>query len=170
VRKLDAETWVYALSATKTNTDGVRREKPLRGEAAQALAAWLAAAPATTGPLFRRLHRGGTVGTTALTADHVARLVQRRAKLAGLEGDWAAHSLRSGFVTEAGRQGVPLGEVMAMTEHRGVGTVMGYFQAGSLLTSRASTLLVAPAVDRDTALTSKSDVVPGALNARSPER
>lgn len=170
VRKLDAETWVYALGATKTNTDGVRREKPLRGEAVHALAAWLAAAPATTGPLFRRLHRGGTVGTTALTADHVARLVQRRAKLAGLEGDWAAHSLRSGFVTEAGRQGVPLGEVMAMTEHRGVGTVMGYFQAGSLLTSRASTLLVAPAVDRDTALTSKSDVVPGALNARSPER
>jgi len=38
---------------------------------------------------------------------------------------------------------VPLGEVMAMTEHRGVGTVMGYFQAGSLLTSRATTLLPA---------------------------
>lgn len=141
VRKLDAETWLYALGATKTHTDGVRREKPLCGEAAHALAAWLAAAPATTGPLFRRLHRGGAVGTTALTADHVARLVQRRAKLAGLAGDWAAHSLRSGFVTEAGRQGVPLGEVMAMTEHRGVGTLMGYFQAGGLLTSRATDLL-----------------------------
>lgn len=73
-------------------------------------------------------------------------MVQRRAKLAGLDGDWAAHSLRSGFVTEAGRQGVPLGEVMAMTEHRGVGTVMEYFQAGSLLTSRAVTLL-APSHD-----------------------
>lgn len=141
VRRLDADTWVYALGATKTNTDGIQREKPLRGEAAHALAAWLAAAPALSGPLFRRLHRGGHVGTTALTADHVARMVQRRAKLAGLEGDWAAHSLRSGFVTEAGRQGVPLGEVMAMTEHRGVGTVMGYFQAGSLLASAASRLL-----------------------------
>lgn len=141
VRRLDADTWVYALGSTKTDISGVRREKPLRGEAAHALAAWLAVAPASTGPLFRRLHRGGHVGTTALTADHVARLVQRRAKLAGLDGDWAAHSLRSGFVTEAGRQGVPLGEVMAMTEHRGVGTVMGYFQAGSLLTSRAADLL-----------------------------
>ena len=143
VRRLDADTWVYVLGTTKTDTSGVRREKPLRGAAAHALAAWLAAAPAPTGPLFRRLHRGGAVGTTALTADHVARMVQRRAKLAGLEGDWAAHSLRSGFVTEAGRQGVPLGEVMAMTEHRGVGTVMGYFQAGSLLTSRAADLLSA---------------------------
>jgi integrase len=141
VRRLDADTWVYALGATKTHTEGIPREKPLRGAAAHALAAWLAAAPAPTGPLFRRLHRGGHVGTAALTADHVARIVQRRAKLAGLEGDWAAHSLRSGFVTEAGRQGVPLGEVMAMTEHRGVSTVMGYFQAGSLLTSRATDLL-----------------------------
>lgn len=145
VRRLDADTWVYALDATKTDASGVRREKPLKGAAAHAhaLAAWLAAAPATSGPLFRRLHRGGAIGATELTADHVARMVQRRAKLAGLEGDWAAHSLRSGFVTEAGRQGVPLGEVMAMTEHRGVGTVMGYFQAGSLLTSRATTLLPA---------------------------
>lgn len=95
------------------------------------------------------MHRGGRVSTSALTADHVARLVQRRAALAGLARDWATRSLRSGFVTEAGRQGVPLGEVMAMTEHRGVGTVMGYFQAGSLLTSRASTLLAAAREDNE---------------------
>jgi integrase len=145
VRRLDADTWLYTLGATKTDTGGIRREKPLRGPAAQALSAWLNAAPATEGPLFRRLYRGGKVGTTGLSGDQVARIVQRRAKLAGLEGDWAAHSLRSGFVTEAGRQGVPLGEVMAMTEHRSVGTVMGYFQAGSLLSSRASQLLPAEA-------------------------
>ncbi|WP_130907558.1 tyrosine-type recombinase/integrase [Pseudomonas sp. Sample_16] len=142
VRQLDADTWLYALGTTKTDTGGVRREKPLRGPAAAALAAWLAAAPADSGPLFRRLYKGNKVGSTGLSADQVARIVQRRAKLAGLEGDWAAHSLRSGFVTEAGRQGVPLGEVMAMTEHRSVTTVMGYFQAGSLLSSRATSLLV----------------------------
>ncbi|WP_329955396.1 hypothetical protein [Dyella monticola] len=37
-----------------------------------------------------------------------------------------------------------LGEVMATTEHRGVGIVMGYFQAGSLLQSRATALLAKP--------------------------
>jgi integrase len=141
VRQLDTDTWLYALGTTKTDTGGVRREKPLCGPAAHALTAWLAAAPATEGPLFRRLYKGGKVGTGGLSSDQVARIVQRRAKLAGLEGDWAAHSLRSGFVTEAGRQGVPLGEVMAMTEHRSVNTVMGYFQAGSLLNSRATSLL-----------------------------
>jgi hypothetical protein len=30
---------------------------------------------------------------------------------------------------------------MAMTEHRSVNTVMGYFQAGALLSSRATRLL-----------------------------
>jgi integrase len=141
VRQLDADTWLYALGTTKTDTGGVRREKPLRGPAAAALAAWLEVAPAESGPLFRRLYKGGKVSAAGLSSDQVARIVQRRAKLAGLEGDWAAHSLRSGFVTEAGRQGVPLGEVMAMTEHRSVSTVMGYFQAGSLLGSRAIQLL-----------------------------
>lgn len=47
-------------------------------------------------------------------------------------------------MTEAGRQGVPLGEVMVMTEHRSVGTVMGDFQAGALLDSRATQLLNTP--------------------------
>jgi len=149
VRQLDTDTWLYALGVTKTHTGGIRREKPLRGPAAEALTAWLRAAPSESGPLFRRMYKGDKVGTTGLSADQVARIVQRRAKLAGLDGDWAAHSLRSGFVTEAGRQGVPLGEVMAMTEHRSVSTVMGYFQAGTLLESRATTLLKSSPVGED---------------------
>ncbi|MHC8350859.1 site-specific integrase [Pseudomonas sp. RT4P38] len=141
LRRLDEETWLYALGATKTETSGQVREKPLRGDAARALDAWLTAAPCPGGPIFRRLRKYDQVTETALSGDAVARMIKRRATLAGLTGDWAAHSLRSGFVTEAGRQGVPLGEVMAMTEHRSVNTVMGYFQAGSLLSSRAIRLL-----------------------------
>ena len=34
-----------------------------------------------------------------------------------------------------------------MTEHRSVGTVMGYFQAGTLLSSRASALKLPGAFD-----------------------
>lgn len=151
---------VRKKTATKTDTGGVRREEPLRGPAAQALAAWLEVAPTDSGPLFRRLYKGGKVGTSGLSTDQVARIVQRRAKVAGLVGDWAAHSLRSGFVTEAGRQGVPLGEVMAMTEHRSVATVMGYFQSGSLLTSHATTLLTSTEIspiDSDESVNSDSD-------------
>ena len=112
----------------------------MRGDAAQAVAACLDAAKLTDGPLFRRLFRHSTVGPRGLSTDQVARIVQRRASLAGLPGDWAAHSMRSGFVTQAGRQGGALGEVTAMTEQRSVGMVLGYFQAGTLLSSRASAL------------------------------
>lgn len=144
LRRIDDDTWMLTLGATKTDASGVQREKPLRGDAAHALQAWITDAKLANGALFRRLFRGETVGQNALTGDQVARIVQRRALLAGLQGDWAAHSLRSGFVTEAGRQGVALGEVMAMTEHRSVNTVMGYFQAGTLMSSRASRLSLTP--------------------------
>ena len=147
LRRINDETWLYALGATKTDATGQRREKPLRGPVVDALRTWLEQSGLEDGPLFRRLHRGGRLGGR-LGDDQVARIVQRRAALAGLDGDWAAHSLRSGFVTEAGRQGVPLGEVMAMTEHRNVGTVLGYFQAGTMLSSRATDLLT-PAIASD---------------------
>jgi integrase len=161
LRCLDDDTWLYTLGATKTDIGSVRREKPLLGPAAHALNAWLAAAPASSGPLFRRVYKGGRAGSSGLSGDQVARIVKRRAQLAGLDGDWAAHSLRSGFVTEAGRQGVPLGEVMAMTEHRSVSTVMGYFQAGSLLGSRASRLLsVPPSTGQHASEPSEPDIKP----------
>jgi integrase len=71
-----------------------------------------------------------------------------------LEGNFSAHSLRSGFVTEAGRQNVPLGDTMAMTGHSSVSTVMRYFRAGSTSTSRAARLLESDSSDT---LKSKSD-------------
>ena len=61
--------------------------------------------------------------------------------MAGVEGKLSAHSLRTGFVTEAGRQNVSLPETMAMTGHHSVATVMGYFRAEGALGSKVSRLL-----------------------------
>ena len=71
----------------------------------------------------------------------MATIVKRRAVLAGLKGGFGAHSLRSGFVTEAGKQGMPLPAVMAMTEHRSVASIIGYFQAGQAEDNPAASLL-----------------------------
>ncbi len=68
-------------------------------------------------------------------------IVQWRARLAGLSGDFGGHSLRSGFVAEAGKQGVPLAAVKAMTEHRAVSSVVGYFPAGSAELNSSAALL-----------------------------
>ncbi|MGH8111510.1 MAG: integrase, partial [Rhodanobacteraceae bacterium] len=46
-----------------------------------------------------------------------------------------------GFVTEGGRQGVALPALKAMTEHRSVASVIGYFQPGSAADNPAAHLL-----------------------------
>ncbi|RXN91725.1 integrase [Achromobacter aloeverae] len=138
-----AEGYLYTLAYSKTNQEGVARadsHKPVVGRAALALDAWLAAAGITTGPLFRRVRRGGVIGE-GLSAEAVRKIVQARAAQAGLEGDYAAHSLRSGFITEAGRQGLPLGETMALSNHASVASVIGYHRAGEALSSRGGRLL-----------------------------
>ncbi|MGE4435035.1 MAG: site-specific integrase [Achromobacter sp.] len=135
--------YLYALAHSKTNQEGSARAdniKPIVGAAALALDAWLAAAGITEGPLFRRVRRGGVIGEP-LAAAAVRDIVVKRSRLAGLEEPFSAHSLRSGFVTEAGRQNVPLAETMAMTGHASVATAMSYHRAGAVMQSRAARLL-----------------------------
>jgi integrase len=114
-------------------------DEPILGRSAQALSAWLEAAGIRAGAIFRRLWKG-RIGP-ALLPGSVAAIVKRQAALAGLEGDFGAHSLRSRFVTEAGKQGVPLPAVMAMTEHRSVASVIGYFRSGQAENNPAARLL-----------------------------
>jgi integrase len=71
-------------------------------------------------------------------------IVRRRAALAGLGEDFGAHSLRSGFVTEAGLQSVNPAEAQALTGHRSLQTFMSYYQTGAVTRSRAAHLLEEP--------------------------
>lgn len=138
--KVSEDLYLFRLHRSKTNQSGnASSDKPIRGRAAEALAGWLARSEIVEGALFRRLWKG-RVGP-ALAPAAVASIVKRRAALAGVEGDWAGHSLRSGFVTEAGRKKVPLGDIMALTEHRQAATVMGYYRSGELFESEVARLL-----------------------------
>ncbi|HEY0661304.1 MAG TPA: site-specific integrase [Lysobacter sp.] len=143
LRKVGDDGYIYRLEYSKTQQAGVKADstpdKPILGRSAEALSGWLEAAGIREGAIFRRIWKG-RVGP-ALLPGSVATIVKRRARMAGLEGDFGAHSLRSGFVTEAGKQGVPLPAVMAMTEHRSVASVIGYFQAGAAEDNPAARLL-----------------------------
>ena len=135
--------YVYTLGYSKTNQRGVERadrSKPITGPAAQALADWLKASGIKDGAIFRRIRRGDRLGEPLAPAA-VRDIVRKRCVLAGLKGDFSAHSLRSGFITEAARQDVPLGDIMAMTGQTSIATVMGYYQAGRLSQSKALKLL-----------------------------
>lgn len=143
LQRIDENTYIYLLLHSKTDqagpTAGSTPEKPILDAAALALADWLQAAQISEGALFRRLWK--TRVGPALSPAAVADIVQRRSASAGLAGDFAGHSLRSGFVTEAGRQGVSLPDIMAMTGHRSVNMVLEYFQRGGAAHNPAAKLL-----------------------------
>ena len=143
LRRVGDGAFVYRLEHSKTQQAGpsasATPDKPVLGRAGAALDAWLRAASITEGPLFRRLW-GARVGS-GLSPKSVAAIVQRRAFLAGLNGDFAGHSLRSGFITEGGRQGIALPALMALTEHRSVAQAIGYFQAGTAADNPAAHLM-----------------------------
>lgn len=143
LRKLPEGGYVFRLEHSKTQQAGVTArstpDKPVLGVAGEALRDWLTAADLHEGPLFRRLWK--TRVGSGLSPAAVGAIVQRRAAMAGLEGNFGGHSLRSGFVTEGARQGVALPALMAMTEHRSMASVSDYYQAGSAANNPAAKLL-----------------------------
>ncbi len=144
LQRIDEFTYIYTLLHSKTDqagpAEGSTPEKPVLDAAAVALSDWINAAQISEGAIFRRIWRSSRVGA-ALSPAAVAEIVQRRSALAQLSGSFAGHSLRSGFVTEAGRQGVSLPDVMAMTGHRTVKMVLGYFQAGTAINNPGARLM-----------------------------
>ena len=146
VRRDHQGGFIYELGRSKTNQAGTRAPenfKPILGEAAAALEAWLNElfrAKITEGPIFRRIHNNRI--TEPLRDQAVWSIVRSRAKLVNPPlGKVTAHSLRSGFVTESGRQNIPLGEAMALTGHRSVQTFLGYYRSGEVSGSAAARLM-----------------------------
>lgn len=140
LEEIDGE-YVYRLGITKTEQEGSDRTVPVAGRAAAALRAWLALVAETEGPIFRAVDRHGNIGRTPLNGRAVARVVQRRAAAAGLDARiYGGHSLRSGFITESGRQGKSIFDAMQLSGHRSMQTVAGYHQAGTALANEAGRL------------------------------
>ena len=130
LRRLGPSSFTYTLSYSKSNQTAADRPenvKPLEGIAGEALQSWLTASGIKDGTIFRQVRKGGHLGEP-LSPAAVRDIVRDRAQLAGLPQVFSAHSLRSGFVTEAAVQKVPLADTMAMTGHRSVASVVGYYR------------------------------------------
>lgn len=135
--------FIYKIPRSKTDQEGKGHSVPLKGRVAAALKDWLAATGIIEGKIFRSVKKSNELGSekSSLADNDIWRIVRARLKKAGYnETEYCAHSLRSGFVTEAGRQNKNLGDVMQMTTHRNVGTVMKYYQSGSIINNSASNL------------------------------
>lgn len=138
------EGLVVTVRRSKTDQEGQGIEKgiPYAGNAAvcpvRAVRAWLGASGVTAGPLFRGVDKHGHVSGERMADRTVARIVQRAAKDAGLEGDVAGHSLRAGFATTAAAKGKSLDAIMRQTGHRSERVARGYIRHGSVFVDNAA--------------------------------
>jgi integrase len=75
----------------------------------------------TSGPIFREIRKDSSIGTSQLTPQSVNLILKKRCRMAGLDpADFSAHGLRSGFMTQAGRDGIPLIGAMRQSAHKSV--------------------------------------------------
>ena len=100
------------------------------------LEAWLARAGVKEGAVFRSLING-RVGR-ALTDQSVSLIVKRRTAAAGYTAaDFAAHSLRSGFLTSAAAAGASIWKMREVSRHKSVQVLSDYVRDSDLLRDHA---------------------------------
>ncbi len=73
-----------------------------------------------------------------VSAKTINRIVKRHTEAIGLDpDDFGAHSFRSGFATEAGRDGASLMDIMGQTRHKSREVAQGYVQQAQVMENRA---------------------------------
>ncbi len=121
-RKKGRELFVPRLPATSTKAELC---------AVAALERWLAiVGPA--GAVFRTFDLRGQLTVTRLDSGDVARVLRRRTAMAGVAGDFAGHSLRRGFITNAAKKKIPIENIKRVTGQRSSGIVLDYVAAATL--------------------------------------
>ncbi len=133
-----------AIHLGRTKTSGADHDEVvyLTGRPVEALDAWFAASKIDTGVVFRKVDRWGNVSKRALEPSAVNAIVKQRAEMAGLQpGEFSAHGLRSGYLTEAANSGIPLPEAMEQSRHRSVQQASSYYNSATRRSGRAARLI-----------------------------
>ncbi len=101
----------------------------------RALETWLKLRGSWRGPVFVRFAGGGSRGPgkmtrEALSAQSVCFALKRALERVGEDAEpYGAHSLRSGMITTAAENGVPLRAIMDRSGHKSIETVMRYVRS-----------------------------------------
>lgn len=130
------------LGRTKTSTGEQDDVVYLTGRPVDALNAWMTAAKIDKGSVFRGVGRWGTVSKHGLDAQSINAIIKQRVAMAGLvPGEFSAHGLRSGYLTEAANRGIPLPEAMEQSRHLSVQQASSYYNNATRRSGRAARLL-----------------------------
>lgn len=134
------------ISRSKTDQEGEGQVVGIAAGTAlcpvRALREWLDASKISSGAVFRRISRFGTVGSGRLTDQVVATIVKAGAVRVGLDPKkYAGHSLRAGLVTQAALNDVPEHRIMRQTRHKSADMVRKYIRDVDLMRNSASAAL-----------------------------
>ncbi|MGV1873753.1 site-specific integrase [Agrobacterium rosae] len=130
------------LGRTKTTSGEQDDTVYLTGRPVEALYAWMSAAEIDKGSVFRGIGRWGTVSKRSIDPQSINAILKQRAEMAGLDsGEFSAHGLRSGYLTEAANRGIPLPEAMEQSRHRSVQQASSYYNNATRRSGRAARML-----------------------------
>lgn len=122
----------YICTLEKTKT-GRNMRVPVGGRAAKAIKDWIAIRGTKPGYMFFQMTCNGELKDRKLTQDGLRNIINKRIAAIGLDPEYYSPiSIRSGFITEAGRQNMPVTEVMQMTTHKTMREMMEYYRHGSM--------------------------------------
>jgi hypothetical protein len=111
----------------------------------QAVSDWLVAGQITSGAIFRRLHRADRVGGSRLSAQSVALVIKQLAARVGLDpARYAAHSLRSGFLTSAAAQRASIFKMADQSRHKSLDVLREYVRNEERFEDHAAEGLLQP--------------------------
>lgn len=131
------------LGRTKTTSGEEDDVVYLTGRPVEALNAWMASAKIENGSVFRGIGRWNTVSRRAMDPQSINAILKQRVEMAGLEsGEFSAHGLRSGYLTEAANRGIPLPEAMEQSRHRSVQQASSYYNSATRRSGRAARLII----------------------------
>ena len=99
------------------------------------LGAWLGRAGIGEGPVFRGLANGRA---GAALSDRSVSLIVKRRTAAGYTADFAAHSLRAGFLTSAAAAGASIWKMREVSRHKSVQVLSDYVRNSDLLKNHAA--------------------------------
>ena len=97
------------------------------------LARWLEISEIKEGPIWRNVNKAGRISDKGLSRSGLDKVFKRIVENAGLDPAlFSAHSVRTGFVTYAAKNGFGIAETMAVTGHKSIQSVKGYWDSQAM--------------------------------------